>query len=116
VNLYRAEVGEMDGMMRAVAGPIVTDAPRTDGAIHLMLHPDEVVLLPSDSADKAGHLRGEVVGLTDEGNYVAVQLRVAGLPTPLTAYVSRHSVRSHMVELGTFVIADVERAIHVLCE
>lgn len=114
VNLYKAEeVQKTESGMRVGAGPVVADAPLIDGTVYLMIHPDEVILLPS-SAEGANHLRGEVTALTDEGHYVAVQLRVSGLPAPLTAYVSRHVVRSQGLELGAVVTADVARAIHIL--
>jgi ABC-type sugar transport system ATPase subunit len=114
VNLYKADVAETDGRRCVVAGPIVTESVLEGNGLHLMIHPDEVVLLPSESAERPNHLRGEVTALTDEGNYVAVQVRTTGLPAPLTAYVSRHFVRSQKLELGSLITADVNRAIHVL--
>jgi molybdate/tungstate transport system ATP-binding protein len=116
VNLYKAGVAETPQGRRVVAGPILAESGVVGDGIHLMLHPDEVVLVPGEPSEKPNHLSGEVMALTDEGNYVAVQLRVAGLATPLTAYVSRHFVRTHQLELGTLLTADVERAIHVLKE
>lgn len=113
VNLYRAEVEKTDRGMRVGVGPVVAESGHMEGALYLMIHPDEVVLLPA-SLETPNHLCCEVIALTDEGNYVAVQLRVAGLPSPLTAYVSRHFVRSQILELGSIVTADVERAIHIL--
>ncbi len=115
VNLYKAEVQKTEGGMRVAAGPVAAECGFMEGAPYLMVHPDEVVVLPP-STGGANRLRGEVTALTDEGNYVAVQLRVAGLPAPLTAYVSRHFVRSQMLALGSDVTADVERAIHILRE
>ena len=116
VNLYKAAVEKTAGGIRASAGPIVAESQFTDGPAHLMIHPDEVVLLPATAADQANRLRGEVVALTDQGNYVAVQIRVAGLPSPLMVYVSRQLVRSYKLELGAMVAADVESAIHILRE
>ena len=116
VNLYRAEVAERASGPCVVAGPIVAESGLAGDGIHLMVHPDEVVLIPDAQVEKPNHLRGEVTALTDEGNYVAVQLRIAGLPAPLTAYVSRHFVRTNKLELGSIVTADVNRAIHVLKE
>jgi molybdate/tungstate transport system ATP-binding protein len=121
VNLYKADVAETPDGSRVLAGPIVAESGvaesvlKSDG-IHLMIHPDEVVLIPDEASQKPNHLRGEVTALTDEGNYVAVQLRVSGLTAPLTAYVSRHFVRTNKLELGSLVTADVNRAIHVLKE
>ena len=114
VNLYKAEVAETAAGRRVVAGPIVAESGFAGGGIHVMIHPDEVVLVPAELAEQPNHLRGEVMALTDEGNYVAVQLRVIGLPAPLTAYVSRHFVRTEKLGLGSVVTADVNRAIHVL--
>jgi ABC-type sugar transport system ATPase subunit len=116
VNLYKADVAETPQGRRVVAGPILAESALVGEGIHLMIHPDEVVLIPAEPSEKPNHLTGDVTALTDEGNYVAVQLRVAGLAAPLTAYVSRHFVRTHQLELGTLLTADVERAIHVLKE
>ena len=116
VNLYKADVERTPGSVRIAAGPIIAESTQAEGTLFLMIHPDEVVLLPGSPATRTNHLCGEVIALTDEGHYVAVQLRVEGLPAPLTAYVSRHSVRSHMLELGGVVTADVDRAIHILRE
>jgi ABC-type sugar transport system ATPase subunit len=126
VNLYKADVAQTPNGRRVVAGPVIAESPwaesvlpesgLTHKGVHLMIHPDEVVLIPAVPEEKPNHLRGEVAALTDEGNYVAVQLRVAGLPALLTAYVSRHFIRSQKLELGSLVTADVDRAIHVLKE
>jgi ABC-type sugar transport system ATPase subunit len=113
VNLYKADVAEG---RRVVAGPILAESGLEGDGIHLMIHPDEVVLIPGEPSEQANHLNGEVTALTDEGNYVAVQLRIAGLGAPLTAYVSRHFVRTNQLALGSLLTADVERAIHVLKE
>jgi molybdate/tungstate transport system ATP-binding protein len=120
VNLYKAAIEQTPEGTRAVVGPIFADTSLTgegpaDRGIHLMIHPDEVVLT-LETAERPNHLRCEVAALTDEGNYVAVQLRVAGMPSPLTAYTSRHIIRSHRLELGSPVTAGVEQAIHVLTE
>jgi ABC-type sugar transport system ATPase subunit len=116
VNLYKANVEQTPDGSRVVAGPIIAESGLTGHGIHLMIHPDEVILMPGEAEQGINRLPGEVAALTDESNYVAVQLRVMGLPTPLTAYVSRHFVRSNKLELGSLVTADVERAIHVLTE
>ncbi len=116
VNLYKAEASQMAGGSRVVAGPIIAESDLAGDGLHLMIHPDEVVLIPAEPTGKSNHLCGEVTALTDEGNFVAVQLRVTGLPAPLTVYVSRHFVRSNKLELGRAVTADVHRAIHVLKE
>jgi molybdate/tungstate transport system ATP-binding protein len=121
VNLYKADTEETAAGPCFVAGPIRADSAVAESglkgtAIHLMVHPDEVALLPSEPAEKPNHLSAQVAALTDEGNYVAVQLRVVGLPSPLTAYVSRQFVRSNNLELGSLVTADVSRAIHVMKE
>jgi ABC-type sugar transport system ATPase subunit len=116
VNLYKADVAETPGGRRVVAGPVVGESVLEGNGLHLMIHPDEVVLVPSEPEERLNHLRGEVTALTDEGNYVAVQLRATGLPAPLIAYVSRHFVRTNKLELGSLVTADVNRAIHVLKE
>jgi ABC-type sugar transport system ATPase subunit len=116
VNLYKADVIAALSGPRVAAGPIVADSALDGDGLHLMIHPDEVALVPEVALEKPNYLRGEVMALTDEGNYVAVQLRVTGLPAPLTAYVSRHFVRTNKLELGSLVTADVNRAIHVLKE
>jgi molybdate/tungstate transport system ATP-binding protein len=116
VNLYKADVAETPGGRRVVAGAVVAESVLEGNGLHLMIHPDEVALIASEPEERLNHLRGEVTSLTDEGNYVAVQLRASGLPAPLTAYVSRHFVRTNKLELGSLVTADVNRAIHVLKE
>lgn len=116
VNLYKADVAVTAGGRRVVAGPIVAESVLAGDGLHLMIHPDEVALVAEVAAERPHHLRGDVTALTDEGNYVAVQLRVIGLPAPLTAYVSRHLVRTNKLQLGSVVAADVSRAIHVLKE
>jgi ABC-type Fe3+/spermidine/putrescine transport system ATPase subunit len=116
VNLYKADVAATDGGPCVVAGPIVTQSVLHGDGLHLMIHPDEVVLVADEPSEKPNHLRGEVIALTDEGHYVAVQMRVTGLSAPLTAYVGRHLVRTNKLELGSLVTSDVSRAIHVLKE
>lgn len=116
VNLYKADVLQTAEGRRVMAGPIVAESDLAEPGIHLMIHPDEVLLSVGESAEKMNQLCGEVTGLTDEGNYVAVQLRIAGLPAPLIAFVSRHFVRTNRLELGSPVTADVSRAMHVLKE
>ncbi len=116
VNLYKADVAETSEGSRVVAGPIQAESRLVGDGIHLMIHPDEVVLIPGEQSKKPNHLSGEVTALTDEGNYVAVQLRIAGLAAPLTAYVGRHFVRTYQLALGSLLTADVDRAIHVLKE
>jgi putative spermidine/putrescine transport system ATP-binding protein len=117
VNLYRGDIEARDGEMRVIAGSVIAPLPGDLPAgqtMHLMIHPDEVMLVAAESADRTNLLRGEVIGLIDEGSHVAVQLKVEGLPAPLIAYVSRHIGRSHMLELGKSVAADVAGAIHVM--
>src|SRR6202050_4198092 len=46
VNLYKAEVAETPGGRRVVAGPVVAESGLVGDGIHLMIHPDEVVLIP----------------------------------------------------------------------
>jgi molybdate/tungstate transport system ATP-binding protein len=116
VNLYKADVAETPEGRRVMAGAVVAESVLEGNGLHLMIHPDEVALIASEAEERLNHLRGEVTSLTDEGNYVAVQLRVAALPSALTAYVSRHFVRTNKLELGSLVTADVNRAIHVLKE
>jgi ABC-type sugar transport system ATPase subunit len=122
VNVYEARFEGEDGDRRAVAGPIVAqlgvaNSPgRHTGIVHLIVHPDEVGLLSGETVAGRNLLRGEIAGLTDEGNYVEVRIRIEDLPHPLTVYLSRHSARAHMPVLGASVTADVGNAIHVLCE
>lgn len=117
VNLYKAGVAETPHGARVMAGPIAapwrSDSPPAS-EVHLMVHPDEVVLLRPEPGHKTNRLCGQVAALTDEGNYVAVQLRIAGLPAPLTVYSSRHLIRAQGIELGGAAMADVDGAIHVL--
>jgi ABC-type sugar transport system ATPase subunit len=119
VNLYEARIEERPGEKRAVAGPLQATLPagysgNRSGNPWLMIHPDEVVLLPGSVSAGPNVLAGEVAGLTDEGNYVSVRIRVEGLREPLTVFTTRQAVRAQKIELGTAIAADVERAIHVL--
>jgi molybdate/tungstate transport system ATP-binding protein len=122
VNVYKAAFVGEDGERRVVAGPIVAQQDVTgssakhNGIAYLMVHPDEVTLLPGETMAGPNLLRGEITGLTDEGNHVQVLVRVPDLPEPLTVYISRQSARAQMPELGASVTADVGHAIHVLCE
>jgi ABC-type sugar transport system ATPase subunit len=120
VNVYKARFEGADGNRRVVAGPIVAQpgegnsSRKHTGIAHLMVHPDEVGLLPGETTEGPNILRGEITGLTDEGNYVEVLIRIRDLPEPLTVYISRQSARTQV--LGASVTADVGNAIHVLCE
>lgn len=122
VNVYKAKFEGEDGQRRVVAGPIVAQpdvansSARHTGVAHLMVHPNEVALLPGETRSGPNLLRGEITGLTDEGNHVEVLIRISDLPEPLTVYISRQSARAQMPELGASVTADVGHAIHVLCE
>jgi molybdate/tungstate transport system ATP-binding protein len=122
VNVYKANFEGEDGARRVIAGPIIAQpgagnsSRRHTGIAHLMVHPDEVGLLPGETTEGPNLLRGEIAGLTDEGNYVEVLIRIKDLPEPLTVYISRQSARTQMPELGATVTADVGNAIHVLCE
>jgi molybdate/tungstate transport system ATP-binding protein len=114
-NLYKATLEEHGGEVRVVAGPIAaTPSLRPNGGPYVMVLPDEVALLPADTAPGLNLLRGRVSGIADEGNYVAVSVQVDGLPEPLTVFTSRQSVQR--MELGAFVTADVGKALHVVCE
>jgi ABC-type sugar transport system ATPase subunit len=122
VNVYQARLEGEDGERRVVAGPIVAQpgaanpSGRHTGMPHLIVHPDEVGLLSGETAPGPNLLRGEIVGIADEGNYVEVVIRIDDLPEPLTVYISRQSARDRMPELGASVTADVGNAIHVLYE
>jgi ABC-type sugar transport system ATPase subunit len=97
VNLFEAEA----------AGPL-----RSGGnAAWLMVRPDEVVLHPASAP--AG-LAGEVAGLSDEGNFVALRIRIEGLAEPLVVYTSRQQMSAMQLGLGAALCVDVARAIHTL--
>ena len=53
VNLYKADVAETPGGRRVVAGPVVAESVLEGNGLHLMIHPDEVVLVPSEPDGKA---------------------------------------------------------------
>lgn len=117
VNLYAAKVEDHGGEARVTVGPIAaTPSIRPVAGAHVMVLPDEVALLPGDSAGGLNLLQGRVNGIADEGNYVAVSIQVNGLPEMLTVYTSRHAVRVQKLELGAPVTADVRNALHVVCE
>jgi molybdate transport system ATP-binding protein len=91
----------------AAAGPL-----RSGGnASWLMVRPDEVVLHPASAS--AG-LAGNVAGLSDEGNFVALQIRIEGLAEPLMVYTSRQQVSAMQLGLGAALCVDVAHAIHTL--
>ena len=122
VNVYKARFEGANGQRRLVAGPIIAQPPAASASgrhvniAHLMVHPDEVGLLSAEAAAKPNLLRGEITAIADEGDYVEVLIRIENLPEPLTVHMSRQSARAQMLELGGLVTADVESAIHVLCE
>jgi ABC-type sugar transport system ATPase subunit len=118
VNLFEARVEERCGEKRAVAGPVDVPLPAGhSGNPWVMIHPDEAVLLPAIARGTPAApnlLAGEVAGLSNEGNYVAVQIRVERLPELLTVFTARQTLRAQNIELGASIAVDVERAIHVL--
>lgn len=115
VNLYEGQERERSGARIAVAGPVCGEIPeRFRACPWIMIHPDEVVLLAPSSSTEENILEGEVTGLTNEVNYVAVHILVDGLPDPLMVFATRQTVRERGIELGSRIAADVRRAIHVL--
>jgi ABC-type Fe3+/spermidine/putrescine transport system ATPase subunit len=116
VNVFEASLAH-DGDRRAwCAGPIrVPAGDATGGAAHVLVHPDEAVLVAAD-ARGAHVVRGEIAALRDEGHHVAVLVRVDGLPAPLTVWVGRGAARAGALQLGQPVAADLAHAIHVLYE
>ncbi len=46
VNLYKADVAAMASGRRVAVGPIVAESDLTGDDVYLMIHPDEVVLVP----------------------------------------------------------------------
>jgi ABC-type sugar transport system ATPase subunit len=91
----------------ATAGSL---APRCNGS-WLMIRPDEVILHPASSA--AG-VAGELVGLSDEGSFVALRVRVEGLGEPLTVYTSRQQVHAMQLSLGDPLRIEFDSAVHSL--
>src|ERR1700691_492048 len=118
VNVYRARFEGEDSERQVVAGPIKAQPAMAKasggntGMVHLIVHPDEVCLLPGETAAGPNLLRGEVTRVADEGNYVEVLIRIEDLPEPLTVYISRQSARAQMPKLGASVTADVGNAVH----
>jgi ABC-type sugar transport system ATPase subunit len=112
VNLFAARVEVRGGERLAVAGPIAAPAAADSATAHVMVHPDEVVLLDGHAPDAANVLCGEVAGLRDEQHHTAVLVRIAGLPEPLAVYLGRQPARA--LQLGRPVTADLRHALHVL--
>jgi hypothetical protein len=61
-------------------------------------------------------VRGEVVVVREAQHHVAVEVRVGGLPEPLTAYVDRRTVRALALLPGRRVAAALRDALHVIPE
>src|SRR5262249_52195845 len=63
------------------AGPIRAKGQKPIGnRLHLMVYPGEAILLPGDAQVGGNLLPGEIHGFVDEGDYMAIQIQIAGLP------------------------------------
>jgi ABC-type sulfate/molybdate transport systems ATPase subunit len=115
VNVFEAQSTEDSAWVRS--GPLKA---RRDGPaasrFQIVVHPDEVTLLPNTVEDGPNRLRAVVSSLTDEGNYVSVAIHVNGLDEPIIVYTNRHTVRSLSLVPGSPVAADVGENLHVVAE
>jgi ABC-type sugar transport system ATPase subunit len=121
VNLFPATVEKSQGETRLQAGPITLTtaaiSQRSDqGGNYIMALPDEITLLPANAAVGPNLIPGQVSALIDEGNYVSVLVRASGLAEPLAVYLTRQAVRAQSLEIGSFLTADVQHALHALRE
>jgi ABC-type sugar transport system ATPase subunit len=115
VNVFEAQCTADSACVRS--GPLTA---RTDGReasrFHIVVHPDEVTLLPHTVEDRPNRVRGAVSSLTDEGNYVSVTIDVDGLEDSIVVYTNRHTVSSLSLAPGSPVAADAGENLHVVAE
>jgi ABC-type sugar transport system ATPase subunit len=83
---------------------------------HIVVHPDEVTLLPHTLEDGTNRLRGTVSGLTDEGSYVSVTIDVNGIGGALVVHTNRQTVSLLSLAPGSLVAAEVGEDLHVVAE
>jgi len=115
VNIFEAQ--RSVGSAWVQSGPLTA---RCDGggasSFHIVVHPDDVMLLPHTVEDRPNRLRGAVSSLTDEGSYVSVAIDVDGLGDSIVVYTNRHTVSSLGLAPGSPVAADAGENLHVVAE
>jgi ABC-type sugar transport system ATPase subunit len=115
VNLFEARCAEDSAWVQA--GPLKAQHSGPDGSrFHIVVHPDEVTLLPHSVEDGPNRLRAVVSNLTDEGSYVSVAINVNGIEEPIIVYTNRHTVSSLSLAPGSPVAADAGENLHVVAE
>jgi len=115
VNVFEAQCIEDSAVVQS--GPL--KAQRNSPAasrFHIVVHPDEVTLLPHTVEDRPNRLRGTVSSLTDEGSYVSVVIDVNGLEGAVVVHTNRHTVSLLSLAPGSPVVADVGENLHVVAE
>jgi ABC-type Fe3+/spermidine/putrescine transport system ATPase subunit len=115
VNVFEAQCIEDSALVQS--GPL--KAQRNSPAasrFHIVVHPDEVTLLPHTVEDRPNRLRGTVSSLTDEGSYVSVVIDVNGLEGAVVVHTNRHTVSLLSLAPGSPVVADVGENLHVVAE
>jgi len=115
INVFEAQCTEDSAWVQS--GPLKARRNgREASRFHIVVHPDEVTLLPHSVEDGPNRLRGVVSNLTDEGSYVSVAIHVRGLKEPMIVYTTRHTVSSLSLALGSPLTADVGENLHVVAE
>jgi ABC-type sugar transport system ATPase subunit len=115
VNVFEAQCSADSACVRS--GPLAAQIhAREASRYHIVVHPDEVTLLPHTVEDRPNRLRGAVSSLTDEGSYVSVTIDVNGLGDSLVVYTNRHTVSSLSLAPGSPVAADAGENLHVVAE
>jgi molybdate/tungstate transport system ATP-binding protein len=115
VNVLEAQCTE--GSAWVQSGPLKAQRSGPNAErYHIVVHPDEVALLPPIVEDGPNRLRAVVSNLTDEGSHVSVAINVDGLKEPMIVYTNRHTVTALSLMPGEPVAADVGENLHVLAE
>ncbi len=114
-NVFEAQRFAASGCVRS--GPLTARHSGADGSrFHIVVHPDEVTLLPHTVDERPNLLQGVVSSLTDEGNYVSVAIDADGLGDFITVYTNRHTVSTLNLSPGSPVAADAGDNLHVVVE
>ncbi len=115
VNVFEAQCTEDSAWVQS--GPLKAQRNgREASRFHIVVHPDEVTLLPHTVENGPNRLRAVVSGLTDEGSYVSVTIDVNGLGDSIVVYTNRHTVNSLSLAPGSPVVADAGESLHVVAE
>ena len=115
VNVFKAQCTEDSAWVQSGPLKVRRNGPKAS-RFHIVVHPDEVTLLPHTVEDGPNLLRAVVSSLTDEGSYVSVAINVEGLEESIIVYTNRYTVSSLSLAPGSPVAADVGENLHVVAE